>query len=338
MGHAAELRTAYALRWRRRRLLARALRKRGRLRSVANRTGVIVARDVLAFATVRNEMGRLPHFLRHHRTLGVDHFLIVENDSTDGTREYLAEQTDVSLWTTRDSYKAARFGVDWMTVLLARHGHGHWCLTVDADELFLYAHHEYRDLHALTDWLDMTGRSSIGALMLDVYPEGRLGSAGTADDPTRILTYFDAGNYVMVRQERLRNLWIQGGPRARVFFASEPRRAPTMSKVPLVRWHWRYVYATSTHSLLPRRLNRVYGEHGAEAPTGVLLHTKFLPEIVGKSAEERARRQHFENSDLYTAYYDALNDDPVLWCPASTRLEGWRQLEDLGLMSRGGWE
>ncbi|WP_222101765.1 hypothetical protein [Jannaschia seosinensis] len=111
-----------------------------------------------------------------------------------------------------------------------------------------------------------------------------------------------------------------------------------MSKVPLVRWHWRYAYVTSTHSLLPRHLNRVYDEDGGEAPIGILLHTKFLPQILVKSAEEKTRRQHFENSSLYDGYYDALVDDPVLWCPASTRLEDWRQLEDLGLMSRGGWD
>jgi hypothetical protein len=29
--------------------------------------------------------------------------------------------------------------------------------------------------------------------------------------------------------------------------------------------------------------------------------------------------------------------DPDLWCSASRRYHGWRQLEALGLMSRGGW-
>ena len=49
-----------------------------------------------------------------------------------------------------------------------------------------------------------------------------------------------------------------------------------MDKIPLVRWQRRYAYASSTHALLPRGLNRVYAEDGGEAATGILLHTKFL--------------------------------------------------------------
>ncbi|WP_281826272.1 glycosyltransferase family 2 protein [Jannaschia rubra] len=338
MAAAHDLWAAYRLRWRRRRLLARSFAKRSQLSPLADRTRDIASGAILAFATVRNEMGRLPYFLRHHRALGVDRFLFVDNASDDGTAAFLAEQADVSVWTTPHGYKASRFGVDWLTVLLARHGHGHWCLTLDADELFVYAHHDRRPLGALTDWLDLTGRSAMGALMLDMYPRGPLGEGGPEEDPVAALPWFDAGNYVMLRQPRLQNLWVQGGPRARAFFAADPRRAPTLSKVPLVRWNRRYAYVSSTHSLLPRRLNRVYCETGSEAPTGVLLHTKFLPQILAKSAEERTRRQHFENSDLYAGYYDALSGGPVLWCERSTRYAGWRQLEALGLMSRGGWQ
>ncbi|WP_371155964.1 glycosyltransferase family 2 protein [Jannaschia sp. 2305UL9-9] len=335
-----DLRTAYKLRWRRRRLLMRSLRKRGQLDPVTDHTASITPGAILVFATVRNEGLRLPFWLDHHRALGASHFLIVDNDSDDGSAEWLAGQLDVSLWSTSHGYKASRFGIDWLTVLMRRYGHGHWCLTLDADELFVYAHHETRDLRALTGWLDWQGRESMGALMLDLYPRGPLGRTThrPTDDPTRTLPYFDAGNYVITRQPKLQNLWIQGGVRARAFFASDPRRAPTLSKVPLIRWHRDYAYVTSTHSALPRRLNHVYAQDGSEAPTGVLLHSKFLPNILQKSQEEQVRRQHFENSELYQGYYDALVGDPTLWCPQSTRYEGWQQLEALGLMSRGGWE
>ena len=339
MGRAGALWTAYKLRWRRRRLLARSWRRRGQLAPVTDRTAGLPRDAILCFSTVRNEMARLPAFLRHHRALGVDQFLMVDNGSDDGSAAYLAGQPDVSLWSTRHGYKAARFGVDWLTVLMMRHGHGRWCLTLDADETFVYAHHDRRGLRALTDWLDLTGRPAMGALMLDLYPEGALGAVPLPEgaDPVAALPWFDAGNYVMVRQEKLHNLWVQGGPRARAFFAADPRRAPTLSKVPLVRWNRRYAYVSSTHTLLPRRLNRVYATDGAEAPSGVLLHSKFLPSIVSRSEEEKHRRQHFETSSLYDAYHDALIADPTLWCDRSTRYQGWAQLEALGLLSRGGW-
>jgi glycosyltransferase involved in cell wall biosynthesis len=331
---------AWRLRTRRRYLIARGLRRsRLQLRAVADRTALLRPGMIRLFATLRNEAGRLPHFLDHYRRLGVGHFLIVDNASTDGSTDWLARQPDVSVWTTAHGYKQSRFGMDWMNGLLLRHGSGHWCLTVDADELLIYPHWETRPLPALTDWLDDRGIPAMGAMMLDLYPRGPLDAAAhvPGQDPTQVLPWFDAGNYVMRRKADLGNLWIQGGPRARAFFAADPRRAPTLGKVPLVKWHWRYAYVSSTHTLLPPRLNRTQAEDGSEALSGILLHTKFLPVIVSKSAEEKQRRQHFANSSLYDAYYDAVAAAPDLWCAQSTRYQGWRHLEGLGLMSRGGW-
>ncbi len=335
----AAARLAYWLRWKRRRLLLRALRKRRQLRAVTDRTAGIAADAILAFATLRNEAARLPFFLAHYRALGVAHFLFVDNGSDDGTLALLRDQPDVSVWTTQASYKLSRFGMDWLTWLQWRHGHGHWCLTVDADEILVYPHWDTRPLTALTRWLENEGVQSFGALMLDMYPQGPLDAApyvpGT--DPTACLPWFDAGNYMIQRHPVYDNLWIQGGVRARLFFADNPRRAPTLNKVPLVRWNRRFAYVSSTHQILPRRLNRVYGTLGGERLSGVLLHSKFLHMIAEKSREELARRQHFENSDLYTPYHEALMQSPDLWCPHSTKYEGWQQLEDIGLMSKGNW-
>jgi glycosyltransferase involved in cell wall biosynthesis len=307
--------------------------------SVVNRTAGIARQDILATMTVRNEMVRLPYFLDHHRRLGVGHFLIVDNASDDGTQDWLAAQPDVSLWSTPDSYRLSRFGVDWLTWLQHRFAHRHWCLTLDADELFIYPYWQTRDLHALTEWLDGQGQRSFAAMMLDMYPEGALSDAPyrAGQDPMDVLGWFDAGNYGITHQEPLGNLWIQGGVRARVFFADAPRRAPTLNKTPLVKWDRRYAYVNSTHQILPPSLNKTYGTCGEERTSGILLHTKFLHVVVDKSAEEKARREHFNNSALYEDYYNGLIANPRLWCAQSRRYVGWEQLEALGLMSRGGW-
>lgn len=330
---------AYRLRLRRRGFLWRAFAKRRQVRPLADRSGQIAKEAILAFVTVRNEAARLPYFLQHYRKLGVGHFLVVDNASSDGSAQMLAAQPDVSVWTTTAGYKAARFGLDWLTWLMWRHGSGHWCLTLDADELLVYPHCETRPLPALTQRLEAEGRRSFGAMMLDLYPQGRLAAQSYApgQDPLEVLPWFDSGNYVVQVQPRMRNLWIQGGARARAFFAADPRRAPTLNKVPLVHWRRGYAYVNSTHAILPPRLNAVFDETGGEVLSGILLHTKFLPEVVAKSAEERERRQHFANSDLYEAYYARVIASPDLWTPEARRYAGWRQLEALGLMSRGGW-
>lgn len=331
--------TTYKLRWKRRRYLWRSFKSRGDLVSVSDNTAAIGRGGILCFVPVRNEMLRLPHFLAHYRALGVAHFLFVDNDSDDGTREYLAAQPDVSLWSAKGSYKSSRFAVDWLTWLLMKYGHGRWCLTVDADELLIYPHHDTRPLRDLTDWLSQRGLPVYGALMLDLYPKGRLGAQEyqPGDDPTAVLNWFDPAPYTAKRKPDTDYLWVQGGPRARMFFTGEPARAPTLNKLPLVKWNRRYAYVNSTHSILPRRLNLLYDGPFGGHPGGVLLHTKFLPNIADRAAQEKARGEHFSNGALYAAYYDALCQKPDLWCETSLKYTGWEQLENLGLMPRGTW-
>lgn len=329
----------YMLRLARKRWLIRAFRKRRELRNVVNQTAAIAPDAILLFSTMRNERVRLPYFLQYYRNLGVNHFLIVDNDSQDGSREYLQQQPDVSLWTTKRSYKRARFGVDWLNWLQMRYAHRHWSLVVDPDEFFVYPFCDTRPLRALTDWLDASSIKSFSAMLLDMYPKGPfdLIPYREGQDPFEIAPYFDSGNYVMRRNKRFGNLWIQGGPRARMFFQDVPERAPALNKIPLVKWDRQYAYVSSTHMLLPRGLNLVYDEWGGEKASGCLLHAKFLDTLIDKAAEEMERGQHYANSHEYRAYRAGLAQQPDLWCKWSERYINWRQLEILGLMSKGNW-
>ncbi len=330
---------SYRLRLQRKRWRIRAFRKRRELKPVSDRTHLIARNDIIVFSTFRNEDIRLPFFLKYYRDLGVNHFVMVDNDSTDGGRDYLAEQPDVSLWTTKASYKRSRFGVDWLNWLQHKHGHGHWCLVVDPDEFLVYPFCDTRPIRALTDWLDASSIKSFGAMLLDMYPKGKLDQQPyrRGQNPLEIADWFDSGNYSIYKNQRFGNLWIQGGPRARVFFPDQPERAPALNKIPLVKWDRNYAYVSSTHMLLPRGLNLVYDEWGGEKASGLLLHTKFLDTFSVKAREELKRGQHYANSVEYKAYAQGLSEHPDLWCKWSEKYINWRQLEILGLMSKGNW-
>ncbi|HSF93058.1 MAG TPA: glycosyltransferase family 2 protein, partial [Paracoccaceae bacterium] len=114
-------------------------------------------------------------------------------------------------------------------------------------------------------------------------------------------------------------------------------KAPALNKIPLVKWDRRYAYVSSTHTLLPRGLNLVYDEWGGEKASGVLLHAKFLDTFTLKAQEELLRKQHYAASVEYKAYAQRLQSDPELWCKWSEKYINWRQLEILGLMSKGNW-
>ena len=329
----------YKLRIERRRRRMRSMRKHRELQSINDRTNSINNGDILLFSTLRNEKARLPYFLEYYRKLGVSHFFIVDNDSTDGGREYLAEQTDVSLWTTQHSYKRSQFGVDWLNGLKGKHADGHWVLVVDVDEFFVYPHCDTRPLRALTDWLDSASIKSFGTMLLDMYPKGKIGDAHYKEgqDPVKVAPFFDASNYFVERNEKYGNLWIQGGPRMRAFFRNKPQFAPALNKTPLVKWSKGNVFVSSTHTLLPRGLNQVYDEWGGQKACGCLLHTKFLAMFGDKATEEMERKQHYAASREYKTYLNKMESELSLWTKHSTKYQDWMQLEKLGLMSRGNW-
>ena len=331
--------SSYRMRLRRKYWKVRA-RRRGRGLSVLrDRTGAIRRGDILAVTTLRNERIRLPYFFDYYRGLGVAHFLVIDNDSDDGSRDWLAAQPDISLWHTGDSYADAAYGVDWTNRLAREYAHRHWLLTVDVDEFLVFPFCDTRPLGALTDWLDAGGVRSFGAMLLDMYPKGPIGARPYAEgqDPFEIAAWFDSGNYVIERNPLLGNLWIQGGVRARSFFADAPAAAPALNKTPLVRWHRDYAYVSSTHSLLPRGLNHTFDADGGEKTTGVLLHAKFLDTFVGRASEETARAEHYRGGAEYARYASGIDRQADLWCKWSERYINWRQLEILGLMSKGNW-
>lgn len=326
----------YRLRLLRKKWQVRTLTRKKDLAKVKMAEGALPKDGIFLFSTMRNEMLRLPFFLDHYRALGVDRFFVVDNGSTDGTAAFLAAQPDVSVWHTQASYRRSKFGVLWLNNLLNEFGHKHWCLVVDVDELFIYPHHPTRPLKALTDWLSASQINSFSAMLIDMYSKGEK-PYKSGEDPLKTLTHFDAGNYTQRRNLRFTELWIQGGPRQRMFFQATPAKAPALNKTPLIYWRKHYVYISSTHLLLPRSLNQTYEREGGEKICGALLHTKFLPDLADRAKEELTRGEHYANSAEYLAYSENQNALGNMWTPQSTEYANWQQLERLGLISLGGW-
>ena len=212
-------------------------------------------------------------------------------------------------------------------------------MTVDADELLIYPDWDTRGLGPLTAWLDQNALRALPAMMLDLYPKGSPDDFEYASDqdPLTVLNWFDATGYWSEKRGRHRTTTTLGGVRSRCFFGDDPDKSPTLSKVPLVKWRKSYAYLSSTHVALPPDLNRCFDPMGADTPSGILLHTKFLPGIGARAQEDKRRGQQYTKWAAHDAYYDALALSPDLWQPGSTRYTGWRQLVDLGLMRRGTW-
>ncbi len=81
----------------------------------------------------------------------------------------------------------------------------------------------------------------------------------------------------------------------------------------------------------------MFDPEGDSKTSGVLLHTKFLPNVGAKSQEELARKQHFESSEIYENYHQQLIENPTLWHQGSKPYVGEADLVAQLLMSKGSW-
>jgi hypothetical protein len=253
--------------------------------------------------TVRNEHLRLPASLNHYRRIGVDRFFIVDNGSSDGTRDFPRAQDDVELFVTEDSYAESHFGMDWQHILMDRFANGHWIVSVDADELFIYPHYETTHLKRLCAFLDRTRATAMLSILLDMYSDKAIDKTTyrCGDSLLETCPYFDGGPYKILRSPVFPYLELSGGPRARVFWdANTGFFSPTASKVPLVKWAPGCRYVSAQHYMEgPLSLSNL---------TGALLHFKFLHDFSGRAIEEAAREEHFELGRDYKLYKRKLEN------------------------------
>ncbi|MFC1575517.1 glycosyltransferase family 2 protein [Gemmatimonadota bacterium] len=275
-------------------------------------------------------MLRLPYFLEFYREKGAGLFVIADNESTDGTTEYLTEQPDVLLFRASGSYAASRSGIDWLNALLHEFGRDRWCLTVDTDELLVFPHCERLEVPDLTDYLDARGANALPTFMLDMYSQEPIREVRyQAGWPfLSVCPFFDPAGYLEFETVGPgRRIPSRGGPRHRLFWEGRQRKrpAPVLVKYPLVRWSKSLIYEASTHVLSNVRAGDV---------TGVLLHFKFLSDFVSRAEEEVGRREHFDGASQYSAYWEVISGHPGLcaYFEGSVRYGGSRQLMEMGLM------
>lgn len=289
--------------------------------------------DIIAFLTVRNEMLRLPDFLRHHRTLGVDRFVILDNASADGSVDYLVSQPDVDVITTSNSYSEAYSGTYWREILVNRYGFNRWYLILDADELLVYDGAPHRDLHQLAEHLTKWKAKSFPAPLIDMYSEKPMTEVSYSPGDSMLATcrYFDGKSYLVQKDRDGHVVSIYGGPRSRVFTKDGKPFENAIEKYPFLFWD-RTLWRKNIHHL------SIYNDR--RGPCGALLHFKDLGDFKTKVANAVREKQHYRASTEYFVYHNALNDGSLtsFMYEGSVEYTGTRSLIDAGLMGRIFWD
>jgi hypothetical protein len=98
-----------------------------------------------------------------------------------------------------------------------------------------------------------------------------------------------------------------------------------LHKVPLVRWQENLRYTSSTHTLYPVAL---------AAETGVLLHFKYMADIIDRARMEAMRKQYWQGAKRYAEFNRRLEASQAIdfRCELTERFRSTAQLVELGLM------
>ena len=283
--------------------------------------------------TLRNEAFRLPHFLEYYRKLGVEHFLVIDNQSDDDVQALVAGMPDVSIWLAEGSYKDARYGVVWMNHLLGRYCTGKWIVNVDPDEYLVFRDQDEIGLAGLAARLDREGVRALATMMVDMYSDKPVAQNHyrAGQDPLEVCPYFDAYGYRESVENPLSVKHVRGGPRARIFFG-QVESSPMLQKTPFVKWrrHYAFTRGSACEIWPPNLADTSYASR--RGMPGALLHFKFLAQFVDKVAEEQARKQHTDEYVTYQARLDSQEAERFMYA-GSRRFENWTSLARVGILS-----
>lgn len=283
--------------------------------------------DLPLIAISHNELIILPHFLEYYRRLGVTRFIIVDDISSDGTREFLLSQPDIDVWVSPIRFAEARRGRQWREQLFNSYGKNRWYLNLDSDEFLVFSGSEFHDIPELIKKLEAAEDRRLAAPMLDMYGPGSNEQAPQQiGAPWLISDHFDRNSYDVTIGKR--GISINGGPRGRHF-----KEQNELMKYPLIYWDDQCFFGSSIHRPLP------YGRNFPKT-WGALLHFKFFVNYKEKISEAVEDKQHYGGSAHYVKLMDEINDKGGIDLydeNVSIKYTGSKQLEELGFITPIDW-
>ncbi len=249
--------------------------------------------EIIAICVVKNDIVKIKQFICHHRTIGVDKFVILDNMSTDGSVDWLKEQDDVVLLQTSIPYSTNR-REGWINRIIAHYGDNRWYLVADSDELLVYNGCEQHNLHEVVNHFKNQKIYRIRALMVDMYAQSEYYVNGSIEDCFKQCVFMDSNSYYYSERNHLK--LICGGPRERVFHQS-----PWLTKYPLFYFRSKDIECKS-HFFFPLKDNL------KSKCNLVLKHYKFQPGELEKIKNIVESGNYYNGSTQYKNYLRVLEE------------------------------
>ncbi len=216
----------------------------------------ILRRRLVVATVIRDESEILGRFFAHYAKLGVNTFIVIDNNSSDAPEKVIDQFPDfeIQLISAPWSFRQNGHGMSWINELLEL-GMAEWLLFADADELLVYPGCDAVRLPELVDHFDQRGETAMSAFMLDMFDDNFFRTGRPSDD-------FSSHNLFYAEHFQMNSLEppfrdIAGGVRI--------ENAGMLIKVPLVKASAGVRY-TDNHHVTPCR---------CAVTSGVLRHYKI---------------------------------------------------------------
>ncbi|WP_308917967.1 glycosyltransferase family 2 protein [Jannaschia sp. LMIT008] len=145
------------------------------------------ATDVAVVMLGRN----LSYYIRasheHYMALGARHLFLVDNGSTDDTREIAATLPHTTVIRSDADFRTHQ--TEMRRYAVERFVRAGWFLVVDGDEILDYPNRDRLSLPGLTGRLNEAGCTGLMAAMLEMVPEGPIATASDVSFADALRTY-----------------------------------------------------------------------------------------------------------------------------------------------------
>ena len=250
--------------------------------------------DVILVCLIKDDITRLKQIFEYYRNIGIEYFCFIDNNSSDGTLEYLLNQKDTNVYYTDEQY-TTKNREGWLNRIYNYIGYNKWILCIDSDELYTYCNMEEHKIKEYIKMLEVNKIKRTRSLLLDMYSKEDLFSDKNSNNFSEI-NYFDIDGYENVESHRC--YFITGGPRKRVFSTKDEILNCTISKYPLF-FYEEGDFQGSSHWSFPYNKNR-------KEICAVLRHYKFMKDDFGKYKQRVINGNYANGSVEYKKYIETI--------------------------------
>lgn len=247
--------------------------------------------NVIMISVVKNELYRSKKFLEHYRKMGVHQFVIIDNQSTDGTYDYLLSQKDVFLISALEKYTTNRREA-WINRVFSYFGFNRWYMVADIDELITYKGIEQHSIKDVLKFAETHQISRIRGMMLDMYPS-EYDLCNELEDKYNQYVYFDSNTYTYEKACELEI--VRGGFRKRCMGTNA-----LLTKYPVFYFEEGDIEGKS-HFLFP------YSKNWGDCYLAI-KHYKFLPSDFEKYRKIAKSGNYYNGSEQYKQYIRRFDD------------------------------